>query len=121
MMAMFGMGGFADMQTLLNAVIRQQPGNSNQRSDAQQVCIKGLPGDCTDFDLYKLCSPYGPIAPRGVKAMLNPEGMCTGTGWVDFVDDKAAAFAVQSLNNFMLPNGTMLWLRTKQSRPMPQA
>merc|ERR1712060_250296 len=118
---MGGMGGAADMNSLLMMAQNIQPGYSTQRTDQQQVQIRGLPTDCTDYDLYKLLSPYGPIAPRGVKAMLNPEGMCTGTGWVDFVDDKAAAFAVQSLNNFMLPNGTMLWLRTKQSRPMPQA
>merc|ERR1712194_669112 len=85
---MKGGGGDFDMNTLLQMSMQHAPGAAyNQRSDAQQVQIRNLPGDCTDYDLYKLLCPFGALAPRGVKAMLTPEGMCTGVGWVDFVEE----------------------------------
>jgi len=66
--------------------------------DECQVFLKNLPPDTTDFDLYKLCSPFGAIPPNGVKAMKGDDGMCKGIGFVDFSDPTAAATAVMALD-----------------------
>merc|ERR1712113_457122 len=105
----------ADMNTLIMAASRTAPGTSMTRTDQQQAQIRNLPQDCTDFDLYKLCSPFGGICPKGVKAMLTQEGTCTGTGWVDFVTDDEAARFCQAMNGF---NG--LACRTKMPRRVAQ-
>merc|ERR1712232_148642 len=63
-----------------------------------QVYVSNLPVDTTDVDLYKLFCGFGPIAPNGVKAMLNEDGTCKGIGFVDFLDPAAAQMAIASLN-----------------------
>merc|ERR1712032_268578 len=99
MMGMMGMGA-GDMTSLIKMSWQMAPTNLNykQRSDAQQVQVKNLPPDATDFDLYKMCCPYGALLPDGVKAMLDTEGQCNGTGWVDFVKEEDAAACCQALN-----------------------
>jgi len=72
------------------------------------VFIKNLPADTTDFDLYKLFSPFGAIPPTGVKAMPNDDGSCKGFGFVDFTEPAAAATAMMALENFELPDGSMI-------------
>uniref|UniRef100_A0A7S4R455 RRM domain-containing protein n=1 Tax=Alexandrium monilatum TaxID=311494 RepID=A0A7S4R455_9DINO len=89
--------------------------NSKERTDAQQVYIRGLPQDTTDGDLHDIFGPFGAIPPRGVKAMLTPEGQCTGIGFVDFVDEACAAKACQALNGSMLSDGTSLQVHVKNS------
>mmetsp|Transcript_54180 Transcript_54180/g.150319 ORF Transcript_54180/g.150319 Transcript_54180/m.150319 type:complete len:245 (-) Transcript_54180:107-841(-) len=89
--------------------------SSKERSDAQQLYIKGLPSDTTDGDLHDIFGPFGAIPAKGVKAVLSPEGTCTGVGWVDFVDEEAAAKAAQALNWCMLPDGTTLRVHVKNS------
>merc|ERR1712217_867694 len=103
------MNGGADIASLVSVAVRMQPGAGEKRTEAQQVKVQQLPPDCTDFDLYKLCSPYGKIAPNGVKCMVNEEGMCTGIGWVDFLDEEYASACVQALNM-----SGMLWAQTKK-------
>jgi len=66
--------------------------------DECQVFLKNLPPDTTDYDLYKLCSPFGAIPPNGVKAMKGDDGMCKGIGFVDFSDPTAAATACMALD-----------------------
>merc|ERR1719277_2839233 len=117
---MGGMMGGADMATLVKMSNSMAPGGNlsyKDRTDAQQVCIKNLPPDCTDFDLYKLCSPYGALLPGGISAMLNKEnGECNGTGWVDFVKEEDAANFVAQMNNF-----AGLWCNVKRPKQQPQA
>jgi len=86
-----------------------------QRSEAQQLCISGLPPDTTDKDLYDLFGPFGAIPMKGVKAMLGPGGRCTGIGFVDFLDAACVANAVQALNGTVLPDGTQLHLNQKSA------
>lgn len=113
----FGKGG--SIQMLKNSLINQGclPGgkNSKERSDAQQVYVRGLPGDTTDQDLSDMFGPFGAIPARGVKAMLSPDGQCTGIGFVDFVEPACAAKACQALNGAMLPDGTSLRVNVKNS------
>jgi len=79
-----------------------------------QIFLKNLPTDTTDFDLYKLCSPFGAIPPNGVKAMLNPDGSCKGIGFVDFADSAAASTAVISLDGHTTPDGSVINVNTKK-------
>mmetsp|Transcript_9709 Transcript_9709/g.18710 ORF Transcript_9709/g.18710 Transcript_9709/m.18710 type:complete len:266 (+) Transcript_9709:37-834(+) len=88
-----------------------------QRSEAQQLCISGLPTDTTDKDLYDLFGPFGAIPMKGVKAMLGPDGRCTGVGFVDYLDAACAANAVNVLNGTILPDGTQLHLHQKGAAP----
>merc|ERR1712060_854513 len=99
---MMGMGGMMDMGSVIKMAERCQPGAGQfkSRSPGQQVCIRNLPPDATDYDLYKLCSPFGALCPQGVKAMLNGEGQCTGIGWVDFQKEEEASDASQNINGF---------------------
>lgn len=87
--------------------------DNGQRPDENCLYIRGLPPDTTDLDLFKLFSVFGAIPPRGVKAMLNPDGTCTSIGFVDFVDAMAAQAAIAALNGYELPDGKSLFLKTK--------
>jgi len=80
----------------------------------QQLCIRGLPWNTTDLDLYKIFSIYGAIPSKGVKAMLDAEGNCTGLGFVDFYDGSAAQMAAMTLHNANLPDGTVLQVTQKR-------
>merc|ERR1711920_73521 len=116
-MMMGGMGGMMDMQSIIKMTWQTAPGGEyKNRTPGQQVCMKNLPPDTTDYDLYKLCAPFGAIAPGGVKAMLSGEGECTGTGWIDFVTEEDAAIACQNLNGFM-----GMRVQTKWAKPAAQA
>merc|ERR1712228_341884 len=111
-------GGMMDMASIVKMAQQCQPGAGSfkSRSEAQQLCIKGLPPDCTDYDLYKLCAPFGALCPQGVKAMLNGEGQCTGIGWVDFQKEEEASDAAQNINGF-----AGLTAKVKWSKPAPGA
>jgi len=86
---------------------------SGQRPETQQLYISGLPPDTKDLDLHDLFGPFGAIPFRGVKAMLGPNGQCTGIGFVDYLDEACAARAVEVLNGTVLPDGTQLHLHQK--------
>mmetsp|Transcript_14960 Transcript_14960/g.40993 ORF Transcript_14960/g.40993 Transcript_14960/m.40993 type:complete len:114 (-) Transcript_14960:72-413(-) len=85
------------------------------RTDAQQLYVKGLPADTTNADLHDIFAPFGAIPPRGIKAVLSPEGQCTGVGWVDFVLEEDAAKAAQALNGTTLVDGSWLTVHIKNS------
>jgi len=112
-------GGGGSIQMLKSSLISMNvlPGgrSSKERSDAQQLYIRGLPPDTTDADLHDIFGPFGAIPAKGVKAVLSPEGQCTGVGWVDFVDESAAAKAAQTLNGTFLPDGSTLRVTIKNS------
>jgi len=77
------------------------------------VYVKNLPLDASDLDLYKFFSPFGAIAPSGVKAMMDPDGTCQGIGFVDFADPECAQTAIATLNGFTLPDGSSLYVSGK--------
>jgi len=87
------------------------PGGSWQ-NDEKTVLISGLPSDTTDHDLLKIFSPFGAIAPGGVRVTLNPDGTAKGNGMINFLALESAQQAVETLNNCMLPDGKFLRLRT---------
>merc|ERR1719384_1654623 len=87
------------------------PGGTWQ-NDEKTVLISGLPSDTTDHDLLKIFSPFGAIAPGGVRVTLNPDGTAKGNGMINFLALESAQQAVETLNNCMLPDGKFLRLRT---------
>mmetsp|Transcript_68947 Transcript_68947/g.191980 ORF Transcript_68947/g.191980 Transcript_68947/m.191980 type:complete len:286 (-) Transcript_68947:76-933(-) len=72
------------------------------------IYCSNLPPDTTDLDLYKLFSPFGAIAPSGIRAMMEDDGSCKGFGFVDFLDPTAADAAIVALNNLILPDGSSM-------------
>jgi len=75
------------------------PGGAKYENDENTLFVGGLPQDTTDLDLYKIFSPFGAIAPKGIKAMLHlPTGNCKGYGFVNFMDASASHAATAALN-----------------------
>jgi len=112
-----GGGGGNGIKALIIQASKQGtlPGGG-PKADNQCVYIKGLPSDTTDLELYKLCAPFGAIAQRGVTAMHHPDGTCTSIGFVDFLDAQATQACINTLQGLKLPDGTELFLKTKNAR-----
>jgi RNA recognition motif-containing protein len=70
----------------------------NETPVESQLYFRGLPEDCTDRDLYDLCAPFGAIPPKGVLAQKNWSGVCSGKGFVDFIDADCAKTCMDTLN-----------------------
>jgi len=84
-------------------------------NDEKTVLISGLPSDTTDHDLLKIFSPFGAIAPGGVRVTLNEDGTAKGNGMINFLDLEASKTAIETLNDCMLPDGRFLRLRNYSS------
>jgi RNA recognition motif-containing protein len=96
-----GKNGKGDGKSMKGILIAANQGGripqSEQKPDENCLYITGLPGDCTDRDLYELCCTFGAIASKGVRAMQK-DGICTGVGFVDYVEESSAQWAIESLN-----------------------
>lgn len=90
-------GGKGGMKGLLKGAIKSGITPWGERPTENQMYVKGLPDDCTDRDLYDLCAPFGAIPPKGVKASQR-DGVCTGVGFVDFIETSACVAAIEALN-----------------------
>jgi len=110
-----GKGG--SIQTLKNSLHKMGllPGSQGKKADSQQLYVRGLPSDTSDVDLSDIFAPFGAIPSRGVKAMLNNDGMCSGIGFVDFIEEHSAAAASEALNGTQLPDGNILRVVIKNS------
>jgi len=75
--------------------------------DEGSVFISGLPSNTTDLDLYEIFAPFGAIPPKGVKAMKKGD-VCTGIGFVDFIDPACADAAINTVNGYAGPTGAIL-------------
>jgi len=111
-----GKGTECDIRTLKQGVkgAGVLPGVGMALPNECQLYIKNLPSDTQDVDLYELFSPFGAIAPRGVKAMQQ-DGCCSGIGFVDFLDMEHAQAAIMTLNGTTMPDGSMLTVSNKQA------
>jgi len=88
---------------------------SHWSTDEGAVFVGGLPPGATDLDLYEIFSPFGAIPPRGVKVMKAGGGVCSGIGFVDYIDPACAQAAIAALNGYQAPDGTTLAVRLKTS------
>lgn len=78
--------------------------------------VAGLPPDATDFHLYRLFSPLGAIAPKGVRAMTGEDGTCKGIGFVNYLERQSAELAISIYNGTVMPEGGRLKVAIKMNR-----
>jgi len=105
-------GSIADFKRVLmneNAL----PGGKWTNDDGA-LHVGGLPADTTDQDLYEIFATFGAIPSKGLRAMLNPDGTCTGVAFVNFVDPSAAASAISALDGRKLGNGRIIHVKPKR-------
>mmetsp|Transcript_63231 Transcript_63231/g.150810 ORF Transcript_63231/g.150810 Transcript_63231/m.150810 type:complete len:302 (+) Transcript_63231:98-1003(+) len=89
------------------------PGGTNYSNDAGCVYVAGLPEDTSDIHLYRIFSAFGAIAPRGVRAMLHPDGRCRGFGFINYLYEEAALAAIDTCHDAVLPDGSSLVVKIK--------
>mmetsp|Transcript_27873 Transcript_27873/g.64970 ORF Transcript_27873/g.64970 Transcript_27873/m.64970 type:complete len:139 (-) Transcript_27873:76-492(-) len=123
-MCMGGMGGMAGkggkgvsctIKVLHDGLVQSEclPGGTGYVNNENALYIANLPADTADVDLYRIFAPFGAIAPKGARAMLNPDGSCKGIGFVNFLEPMAAEAAVLTLNGTWMPDGTSLTVKCK--------
>jgi len=110
-----------DMNAILKAFEESGglPGSVDKENQIA-LYISGLPPNCEDVHLYRLFSPFGPIAAKGVRAMMWPDGSCKGFGFVNYLDVMAANAAIESVNGAVLPNGTVMKVSMKLDKGAPK-
>lgn len=110
-----GKTGVCNIRVLHDGLLQAKalPGGPGWVNDENALYIANLPVDTQDVDLYRIFAPFGAIAPKGARAMLNPDGSCKGFGFVNFLEAMAAQSAVMTLNGTWMPDGTTLIVRTK--------
>lgn len=90
---------------------RSMPGSQPQPGDPC-LWLCGLPPDVTVADLYEIFAPFGRIPLKGVSVMKN-DGVCTGVGFVNFMDKVSAETAINRLNGCQMRNGQNLQVAYK--------
>merc|ERR1740123_2012700 len=79
------------------------PGGTGYSNTSEHALyIAGLPPDTTDYYLYRLFSPLGAIAPKGVRTMTNEDGTCKG---------------IAINNGSVMPDGSRLKVSIKVQKP----
>lgn len=96
------------------------PGGHGFSNEEGTLYIAGLPPDTSDLHLYRLFAPFGPIAPKGVHAVLNPDMSCRGIGFVNFLHGESAQRAIQTINGTQLPDMTTLKVAVKTKKGQQQ-
>lgn len=92
------------------------PGSEIISNDQNALYVHGLPSDTQDADLYKIFAPFGAIAPRGVRAMLYPDGTCMGFGFINYVEPHPIEAAISTLNGTQMPDGKTLTVKVKDQK-----
>lgn len=88
------------------------PGGKWQNNEST-IYVAGLPPDTTDYYMYRLFSPFGAIAAKGVRAVQNPDGTCKGFGFVNYLNNSSAAAAIHTISGTRLPDGSMIKVSIK--------
>eukprot|EP00413_Alexandrium_margalefii_P006069 CAMPEP_0204519206 /NCGR_PEP_ID=MMETSP0661-20131031/4611_1 /ASSEMBLY_ACC=CAM_ASM_000606 /TAXON_ID=109239 /ORGANISM="Alexandrium margalefi, Strain AMGDE01CS-322" /LENGTH=208 /DNA_ID=CAMNT_0051524701 /DNA_START=54 /DNA_END=680 /DNA_ORIENTATION=+ len=83
-------------------------------NDDGALHIGGLPMDTTDKDVYEIFAPFGAIATRGLKAMMNPDGSCTGVAFVNYLEPESARAAEAALHGRVLKDGKVINVKPKR-------
>lgn len=110
-----GPGGIAD--AIKHLIQTKAIPGSIWQNDENTVIMSGLPVDCNNSELLRMCSPFGAIAFSGCHCPLNPDGTAKGSGIVNFLDSNGAQSAVAALNGQMMPSGNYLKLRLFTHKP----
>jgi RNA recognition motif-containing protein len=92
-------------------------GKFDQNQNA--LYLTNLPYDVTAEDLYTVFGCFGAIPPRGVRVMPGtPGARCYG--FVNFLDQTAAEFAVMAMNGVTQPDGYKLIVKLKNQNTSEQ-
>lgn len=106
-----------DIRELVDGLTRAGalPGGTRYENDDNALFVGGLPHNTTDLDLYKIFSPFGAIAPKGIRAMLGDggPGTCNGIAFVNFLSADATERALLTLSGTGLPDGSVLRVSRK--------
>eukprot|EP00448_Togula_jolla_P008041 CAMPEP_0170597044 /NCGR_PEP_ID=MMETSP0224-20130122/15485_1 /TAXON_ID=285029 /ORGANISM="Togula jolla, Strain CCCM 725" /LENGTH=284 /DNA_ID=CAMNT_0010921465 /DNA_START=54 /DNA_END=908 /DNA_ORIENTATION=+ len=81
--------------------------------DGHALFVGGLPRDTTDIDLYQIFSCFGAIPAMGVRAMVGQDGVGTGIGFVNFLDQASCQLAIATLHGTVMPDGCILEVKPK--------
>jgi len=113
-----GKGKNCSIKVLTNGLIEAQalPGAGAMDNDTNALYIAGLPNDTQDVDLYRVFAPFGAIAPKGVRAMVHPDGSCKGFGFVNYLEPSSLQLAISTLNGTMMPDGNTLTVKAKDPK-----
>merc|ERR1719277_1148167 len=96
------------MEVVVNGFASSKVLPGSDASDENALYLDGLPADCDDIHLYRLCAPFGAIAPSGCAVMKGPDGWCKGSGIVYFLDYASVQSAVTMLHGCVMPDGNPL-------------
>jgi len=104
-----GCFGGVDIIAVKRAIVNANilPGG-RWKNDDKTVMVKNLPPNTSDKDIYDLFSCFGAIYGEGVRALISEQGQCKGTAFVNYLQKESSIAAVQTLNGFVMPNGTPL-------------
>jgi len=113
-----GKGKSVGIKVLTNGLLEAQalPGAGSMDNDTNALYIAGLPNDTQDVDLYRIFAPFGAIAPKGVRAMVHPDGTCKGFGFVNYLDPSSLQSAISTLNGTQMPDGNTLTVKAKDPK-----
>jgi len=115
-----GKSGPIGIKQLVDGILESGalPGGAKYTNDENTLFVGGMPEDTTDEDLFLLFSPFGAIAPRGVRAMANEDkSACKGFGFVNFLDYASSATAIETLNGTQYDGKTLKVCRKKDGGP----
>merc|ERR1719215_300310 len=91
----------SDIAQVIQELIKSRSLPSGPQPAGQCLYVTGLPTNTTDFDLYRLFAPFGPIGVGGVHARPDGEGRCTGVRFVDYLDPHSAAEAMNAYHGMV--------------------
>lgn len=115
-----GKGQWGGIKGLFTGLLEAKalPGAADSDNDRNALYVSGLPSDTQDVDLYRIFAPFGAIAPKGVKAMQNPDGSCQGWGFVNYLDAVSVTSASDMLNGTQQADGRELIVKPKDAKKM---
>mmetsp|Transcript_81792 Transcript_81792/g.100331 ORF Transcript_81792/g.100331 Transcript_81792/m.100331 type:complete len:279 (+) Transcript_81792:78-914(+) len=113
-----GKGQWGGIKGLFTGLLEAKalPGAAEMDNDRNALYVSGLPSDTQDVDLYRIFAPFGAIAPKGVKAMQNPDGSCQGWGFVNYLDSVSVSAASDMLNGTQQADGRELIVKAKAAK-----
>lgn len=102
------------IHTLLQGLLQAGALPGGQWSNEENALfIGGLPSDTTTDDMYAIFSPFGAIPARGIKAMREKDGRCSGIGFVNYVEASSMQQAMLTLDGTQMPDGKVLKVKHK--------
>lgn len=106
-------GEVLDCDSFVSLIYRSGalPGGQMYSSEEATIYVGGLPVDITDFQLYKMFSPYGAI--HSCAAQKTEDS--TSIAVINYLDPLSADAAITAYNGMQLPDGSKLEVTTQSA------